>query len=640
MSIKRATIVGMTLFLSPSLVLPVLASHSHHVSPNGDPVAGIFSIVATNDNPVAAIFSILAVIVFAIVMAFINSRRQCKPATEEEKNEMVRECENWAQKLESQDFFPPETHILLQPDEIPLLEEPSTLAEARSVGVYGGGGTQINGIYIGAGESTSFDELKDIDSGTLTFTTQRLIFTGGLQQRVISIEDIVNALPYGGDAIIVNSQDRAKAQVNTVRNPVLWSFVIQCVIKGDLTLQRNLDGTFKLAPKHAVEFNNRGAAKGNNGDLDGAIADYTLAVKLDPKLAVAYSNRGVAYFQIRNWTDALADFNRCCELDSKDQKDARLFIWLIRARMGEKKAADKELSACIDRLWNDTPEDWASKIAGFFLDRISEADFLAAAASPDVETERGQVCEAWFYAGIKRLLAGDSTTAADDFSNCLATGLKNLSAYQSAQAELKALHAPHLTAKNSTSPIADSANAEQTRGMTDEEMATGAQLSYLSDLGVEYDPATLTKADATRLIDHALAANRPSESQMDRLRRLGFVLKDGEGFTMRELDEILNSARQSPDPQDLAKLQSLKIDLSNGNALDCRLMIELDEAFLSDDEFSPLGPIDIARACAEAAKDPDLFKVRLRRSAAHGGLVFSWPQAKLRQWAASSGHAS
>ena len=57
--------------------------------------------------------------------------------------------------------------------------------------------------------------------------------------------------------------------------------------------------------------------------------------------------------------------------------------------------------------------DWISRIGRFLLDQISEFDFLGGATSSDMEKNRAQHCEAWYYAGMKRLLAGDKNTAAD-----------------------------------------------------------------------------------------------------------------------------------------------------------------------------------------------------------------------------------
>ena len=44
---------------------------------------------------------------------------------------------------------------------------------------------------------------------------------------------------------------------------------------------------------------------------------------------------------------------------------------------------------------------------------------------------------------MKRLLAGDKATAADDFRKCVATDMRTYTEYQFAQAELKTL-APQL----------------------------------------------------------------------------------------------------------------------------------------------------------------------------------------------------
>jgi hypothetical protein len=47
-------------------------------------------------------------------------------------------------------------------------------------------------------------------------------------------------------------------------------------------------------------------------------------------------------------------------------------------------------------------------VAAYLLGSLSEADLFTAAASADPKTDRGQHCEAWFYVGMKKLLAGMS----------------------------------------------------------------------------------------------------------------------------------------------------------------------------------------------------------------------------------------
>ena len=53
----------------------------------------------------------------------------------------------------------------------------------------------MKGVYIGGGQSSSVQGLKKIDSGTLTLTTKRLVFTGSMESRVVSIKDIVSVEP-------------------------------------------------------------------------------------------------------------------------------------------------------------------------------------------------------------------------------------------------------------------------------------------------------------------------------------------------------------------------------------------------------------------------------------------------------------
>jgi tetratricopeptide (TPR) repeat protein len=210
--------------------------------------------------------------------------------------------------------------------------------------------------------------------------------------------------------------------------------------KGDYDgAMADFNRAIELDPKDAIAYNNRGNAKDDKGDHDGAMADYNRAIELDPKYALAYRGRGDAKNIMRSWTDALADYRRRCELSESGQDYPRLYIWLIRARLGETEAASKELSDYIGKRPATAAGDWVSKVAGHLIGNVTEADLFAAAASPDAKKDSGQHCEAWFYAGMKKLLAGDKKTAADYFHKCMATEQKTFTEFQLAQSELKAL---------------------------------------------------------------------------------------------------------------------------------------------------------------------------------------------------------
>ena len=194
-------------------------------------------------------------------------------------------------------------------------------------------------------------------------------------------------------------------------------------------------------PKDAYAYYRRGISRKHNGDLDGAMADDNQAIELDPKYAPGYNSRGNTNAVMRNWAAALADYRQCCELSSTDQDYPRLYIYLIRARLGERDAARKELFAYLGNRKKPASAsgDWVATIAGYLLGSVTEADFFAAAGSPNARKSQGQTCEAWYYAGMEKLLDGDQNAAAEYLQKCMATNKKDYVEYGLAQSEAKAL---------------------------------------------------------------------------------------------------------------------------------------------------------------------------------------------------------
>ena len=197
-------------------------------------------------------------------------------------------------------------------------------------------------------------------------------------------------------------------------------------------------GSAAIAQRSAVDYFNRGVAEKANDDLEGAIADYNRAIELDPKYAAAYFHRGIAKQAKGDLKGAIGDINGAIERNDRDFYP-RLFLWLMRSRLGEGDAANKELAAFLQKRRDPKSEEWTSKLAGHLLGNVSEADLFAAAKSSDAKKERGLFCEAWFFAGMKKLLKGDKATAADYFRKCIATERTDFVEYQLAQSELKAL---------------------------------------------------------------------------------------------------------------------------------------------------------------------------------------------------------
>jgi tetratricopeptide (TPR) repeat protein len=193
----------------------------------------------------------------------------------------------------------------------------------------------------------------------------------------------------------------------------------------------------ELDPKNALAYNNRGLVKRATGDADGALADFTKAIELNPQNALAYANRAALRYDRRAWTDALADFRRACDLP--DGLHSRIRIWLIRARLGERDAATRELAQYLKSRDPAASGDWPFPILSFLTDQLSESDLFKGAASKDAKTDRRQKSQVYFCAGTRRLIDGDKQTARRYLEQCIQTAAEMSAEYRSALAELKAL---------------------------------------------------------------------------------------------------------------------------------------------------------------------------------------------------------
>jgi len=71
----------------------------------------------------------------------------------------------------------------------------------------------------------------------------------------------------------------------------------------------------ELKPTDDINYFKRGVAKGHKGDFDGAIADFTKAIELKPQDAINYFKRSVAKENKRDLDGAIADCTKAIELN-------------------------------------------------------------------------------------------------------------------------------------------------------------------------------------------------------------------------------------------------------------------------------------------------------------------------------------
>src|SRR5581483_3299822 len=159
------------------------------------------------------------------------------------------------------------------------------------------------------------------------------------------------------------------------------------------------------------------------GDLAGALAAYTRAIELNPKGATFYHSRGCLHYDDHEFTDAMADFRQAIELDAA-QDYSHLRLWLAGARAGETKSATKELRSYLRDRKTGKMDDWEATIMRFLTGQMTERAFFNAAIHNGDKQQAGKQCEAYYYAGSKRLVEGNKKKAADYFQQCLATDKK------------------------------------------------------------------------------------------------------------------------------------------------------------------------------------------------------------------------
>ena len=96
-----------------------------------------------------------------------------------------------------------------------------------------------------------------------------------------------------------------------------------------------------------TQYVNRGIAQYSAGDMNGAIASYTEAIRIAPRLAVLYLNRASAYLYQPNFNAALADANKALELKTDRPDDAYTIRGTARAGLGDFNSAIADCNRAI-----------------------------------------------------------------------------------------------------------------------------------------------------------------------------------------------------------------------------------------------------------------------------------------------------
>jgi len=148
----------------------------------------------------------------------------------------------------------------------------------------------------------------------------------------------------------------------------------------------------------------RASALRARGELEQTLSTIKLAIELAPNDPYLHRWRGTAHFQAGLLSEALDDLGRSNELD---QKDLYTLLWLDLAR--QKSGQPSQLDEAAKQI---DMSQWPAPIVRLFLGDTTFEAVLKAADDASSVKMKGQICEAYFYAGELALGRGTTDEAA------------------------------------------------------------------------------------------------------------------------------------------------------------------------------------------------------------------------------------
>ncbi|MER8608866.1 tetratricopeptide repeat protein [Mesorhizobium sp. M1233] len=193
----------------------------------------------------------------------------------------------------------------------------------------------------------------------------------------------------------------------------------------------DFDEAIRLNPQHPFPYNNRAISWGAKGDAERAVADYSHAIRLDPTYVNPYGSRGIYYFYGRDPAKAQADFATAAALAPGN---AYYAIW---ADLAEQRSSGvshlREAASKLDMT------KWPAPLVRMFLGVQTPEAALAEADDPVPSRNRGNLCEADFYAAEFHQLKGHPNRALRLYRLAVRDCPRNLIEYVAASKALRAL---------------------------------------------------------------------------------------------------------------------------------------------------------------------------------------------------------
>lgn len=229
--------------------------------------------------------------------------------------------------------------------------------------------------------------------------------------------------------------------------------------------ERDFDKAIQLglAPQYAMPA--RGRVKFLRNDFIGAYKDFDVWIAAEPENEEAYRLRGATEAVLERWAQAEADLSQAIALKPDDLKAyaARAYVKYFTKRYAAaaedfkmslskipeglkaaflyqamRRAGDPEAEAELAR--QAAPLDWNSYPGVFpalYLGRVTIDQMISIAIATGKHTPHETSSEAFYYAGMAKLFAGDKAAAKIWFEKVLGTGVKRFDEIRGSRMELR-----------------------------------------------------------------------------------------------------------------------------------------------------------------------------------------------------------
>lgn len=178
----------------------------------------------------------------------------------------------------------------------------------------------------------------------------------------------------------------------------------------------------RLAPDHAQNHIVLSNAYYSIGLLRESADAISEAIKVKPE-AILFLQRGAVWLELNRPVEALADLRKSYDA-APDNVYPLLIMWAFQDEFGE----SADVRATLDAASIKPPADaWQVRLLEFCRGKTTADQLLAQATTLE------QRCEAFYYTGEQKRLAGDVASANQSYNSCVETGLAQFFEYRLAR---------------------------------------------------------------------------------------------------------------------------------------------------------------------------------------------------------------